>query len=293
MKYRPNYPGTFDDHRAGARLHGLVRALVQPATTSTPASPCSHPTRSTTAPGDSSGSNATKPSRPTTTRTPNDSDTAPEHPAPPDSSASTCPSRRHRNRDRTTPGSLTTPERALCAPGDEPSQARRTLHPEHKVGPRTPTGTPDTKRLCPVRVSQVPTTAPATGVGAVQGLINIDYSKLISQTCPHDDRSSRAGPHLQDQTRAGGGRAGGRPRCRRRGDRRLPRPERGRQDHHDADAGDPDQADRRHRHRRRVRPAPRTRSGSAAGSATCRRAAPPCPRRSPATRSSTTPGCTA
>ena len=90
MKYRPNYPGTFDDLDARPRLHGLVRALVQ-RTTSTPASPCSHPTRSTTAPGAGLGTARRRPSRPTTTPTPNASDAARPPLHPPASSASTCP----------------------------------------------------------------------------------------------------------------------------------------------------------------------------------------------------------
>ena len=108
MKYRPNYPGTFDRPRARPRLHGLVRALVQRAPQAlrhravlTERGPRRHLAHA-------SGSNATRPSRPTTTHTPRRFHRRPTTPH----------ARRHRRHqpaqdqkpdDRTTPRSLTTP----------------------------------------------------------------------------------------------------------------------------------------------------------------------------------------
>ena len=107
------------------------------------------------------------------------------------------------------------------------------------------------------------------------------------------DHSPRARPHLHHPHRTRRGRPRHRPRRRGRRDRRLPRPQRGRQDHHAAHADHAAAPDGRRRHRGRLRPARATRSACAAGSATSPRAAPACRRPAPARRSSTRPGSTA
>ncbi|BBZ17051.1 integrase core domain-containing protein [Mycolicibacterium gadium] len=83
MKYRPNYPGIFDDlDAARAWVNSYVSWYNQHHRHSGIA--LFTPPRSTTGNGRSGGSNATTPSRPTTTPTPNDSAHArtPNHPRP-------------------------------------------------------------------------------------------------------------------------------------------------------------------------------------------------------------------